>query len=136
MYVALAVDTFSHRIVGWSVATSEQTSLELGALEMGLWQCDHAVQDQRGLLDHSDAGQYASFRLAIHLHLERIAAGIGLVGGAYDDALTDIEIAAGKWVDWYNGTRFYGEIGHIPLAKCKGLYYAKNQLASQFTATT
>ena len=125
VYVAFVVDTFSRRIVGWSAATSKATQLVLGALEMGLWQRDRAGQDRAGLIHHSDAGsQYTSFRLAAHLAGENIAASIGTVGDALDNALmestiglykteltkrrgpwrtlTDVELATAEWTDWYN----------------------------------
>ena len=92
---------------------------------------------QGELVHHSDAGsQYTSFALAEHLDREGIAASIGSVGDAYDNALmestiglfktelikprrpwktlSDVELATAEWVDWYNHHRLHGEIGHIP----------------------
>jgi len=157
VYVAFVVDTFSRRIVGWSAATNTQTPLVLGALEMGLWQRDRAGQDRDGLIHHSDAGsQYTSFRLAAHLAVEGIAASIGSVGDAYDNALmestiglyktelikrrgpwrtlTDVEIATAEWVEWYNNRRLHGEIGHVPPAEYETEFYlthTKPQLEPQ-----
>jgi putative transposase len=147
-YVAFVVDTFSRRIVGWSAATNKQTPLILSALEMGLWQRDragYAVQP-RELIHHSDAGsQYTSFRLATHLAAEKIAASIGSVGDALDNALmesiiglykteiikrlgpwktlADVEIATAEWVDWFNNRRLFSELGHIPPAEYEANYY-------------
>ncbi|WP_032761470.1 DDE-type integrase/transposase/recombinase, partial [Streptomyces alboviridis] len=99
VYVAFVVDTFSRRIVGWSAATSKETRLVLDALDMALWQRDRDEQPhQRGeLLHHSDAGsQYTSFRLAEHLDAAGIAASIGSVGDAYDNALMESAIGLFK----------------------------------------
>ena len=89
---AFVVDTFSRRIVGWSAATNKRTPLILSALEMGLWRRDRAGNPVRvrELIHHSDAGsQYTSFRLGAHLAKEEIAASIGTVGDALDNALME-----------------------------------------------
>jgi putative transposase len=150
VYVAFVVDTFSRRIVGWSAATSKATPLVLGALEMGLWQRDRAGQDRAGLIHHSDAGsQYTSFRLAAHLAGENIAASIGTVGDALDNALmkstiglykaelikrrgpwrtlTDVELGTAEWIDWYNNRRLHGEIGHVPPVEYETDFYLSQQ---------
>ncbi|MFJ6486839.1 IS3 family transposase [Streptomyces sp. NPDC091682] len=148
VYVAFVVDTFSRRIVGWSASTTKQTRLVLDALDMGLWQRD---RDQHPplpgeLVHHSDAGsQYTSFTLAEHLEKAGIAASIGSVGNAYDNALMEstiglfktevikpqrpwrslaqVELATAEWTDWYNHTRLHGEIGHIPPAEYETNHY-------------
>ncbi|MFB7216638.1 IS3 family transposase [Streptomyces sp. NPDC056255] len=148
VYVAFVVDTFSRRIVGWSAATSKETRLVLDALEMALWQRDrdgfpHTAGE---LIHHSDAGsQYTSFRLAEHLDAVGIAASIGSVGDAYDNALMEsaiglfktelikpgrpwrtlsqVELATAEWVDWYCHRRLHGEIGHIPPVEYETNHY-------------
>lgn len=152
VYVAFVVDTFSRRIVGWSAALSKETWLVLDALDMALWQRDRDEQPhQRGeSMRHSDAGsQYTSFRLAEHLDAAGIAASIGSVGDAYDNALMEstiglfktelikpgrpwrtlsqVELATAERVDWYCHRRLHGETGHIPPAEYETNYY--------FTAT-
>ncbi|MFG2943583.1 IS3 family transposase [Streptomyces sp. NPDC048282] len=150
VYVAFVVDTFSRRIVGWSAATLKETVFVLDALEMAIWQRD---RDQRPvqpgeLIHHSDAGsQYTSFRLAEHLDAAGIAASIGSVGDAYDNALMEstiglfktelikpqrpwktlsqVELATAEWIDWYNHRRLHGEIGHIPPVEYEANYYTE-----------
>ncbi|WP_307659156.1 IS3 family transposase [Streptomyces sp. V1I1] len=148
VYIAFVVDTFSRRIVGWSAATTKHTELVLAALEMGLWQRDReGSPHQPGqLIHHSDAGsQYTSFKLATHLQGEGIAASIGSVGDAYDNALmestiglfktelikpqrpwktlSEVELATAEWIDWYNHRRLHGEIGHVPPAEYEAHHY-------------
>ncbi|MBK3587997.1 IS3 family transposase [Streptomyces sp. MBT57] len=99
VYVAFVVDTFSRRIVGWSAATSKETRLVLDALDMSLWQRNRDEQPhQRGeLIHHSDAGSpYTSFRLAEHLDAAGIAASIGSVGDAYDNASWSLRSACSR----------------------------------------
>lgn len=148
VYVAFVVDTFSRRIVGWSAATSKETRLVLDALEMALWQRDRDGLPHRPgeLIHHSDAGsQYTSFRLAEHLDAAGIAASIGSVGDAYDNALMEstiglyktelvkpgrpwktlsqVELATAEWIDWYCHRRLHGEIGHVPPVEYETNYH-------------
>ncbi|MFJ7593478.1 IS3 family transposase [Streptomyces sp. NPDC097617] len=148
VYVAFVVDTFSRRIVGWSASTSKETQLVLDALEMALWQRDRDQHPHmRGeLIHHSDAGsQYTSFRLAEHLDAAGIAASIGSVGDALDNALMEstiglyktelikpqrpwktlaqVELATAEWIDWYCHRRLHGEIGHVPPVEYENSYY-------------
>ncbi|MGA5276328.1 IS3 family transposase [Streptomyces cellulosae] len=147
VYVAFVVDTFSRRIVGWSAAAVKETVFVLDALEMALWQRDrdqHPVHPGE-LVHHSDAGsQYTSFRLADHLDAAGIAASIGSVGDAYDNALmestiglfnelikprrpwktlSDVELATAEYVNWYNHRRLHGEIGHVPPVEYENKHY-------------
>ncbi|WP_327342747.1 IS3 family transposase [Streptomyces europaeiscabiei] len=151
VYVAFVVDTFSRRIVGWSAATVKETVFVLDALEMAVWQRDRDQQPiQSGeLVHHSDAGsQYTSFKLAEHLDAAGIAASIGSVGDAYDNALMEsatglyktelvkpqrpwktlsqVELATAEWVDWYNHRRLHGEIGHVPPVEYEANYYVES----------
>ncbi|MGP4052085.1 integrase core domain-containing protein [Streptomyces sp. 2A115] len=83
-----------------------------------------------------ESGQYTSFKLAEHLDRDGIAASIGSVGDAYDNALMEstiglyktelikprrpwkslsqVELATAEWADSYNHRRLHGEIGHVP----------------------
>ncbi|MFE4874299.1 IS3 family transposase [Streptomyces sp. NPDC056682] len=148
VYVAFVVDTFSRRIVGWSAATSKETRLVLDALEMALWQRGRDQHPYRKgeLIHHSDAGsQYTSFALAEHLDRAGIAASIGSVGDAYDNALMEstiglfktelikprrpwktlpeVELATAEWIDWYCHRRLHGEIGHTPPVEYETNHY-------------
>ncbi|MFE2039176.1 IS3 family transposase [Streptomyces scopuliridis] len=150
VYIAFVVDTFSRRIVGWSAATVKETVFILDALEMAIWQRDrdqHPVRPGE-LIHHSDAGsQYTSVRLAEHLDAAGIAASIGSVGDAYDNALmestiglfktelikprrpwkalSDVELATAEYVDWYHHRRLHGEIGHVPPVEYEATYYTE-----------
>ncbi|MFE7217099.1 IS3 family transposase [Streptomyces sp. NPDC057611] len=150
-YVAFVVDTFSRRIVGWSAATMKETVFVLDALEMAVWQRDRDQHPIRSgeLIHHSDAGsQYTSFKLAEHLDAAGIAASIGSVGDAYDNALMEstiglyktelikpqrpwkslsqVELATAEWVDWYNHRRLHGEIGHVPPVEYEANHYMES----------
>jgi len=56
LYLAVVVDVFSRRVVGWSMSTDLKTRLVLDALDMAL-----ARRKPRGVIHHSDQGcQYTS----------------------------------------------------------------------------
>jgi putative transposase len=58
LYLAVVIDLFSRRVVGWSMAEHMRLELVLNALEAAL---GHRVPAVSGLLFHSDRGsQYAS----------------------------------------------------------------------------
>lgn len=158
VYVAFIIDVYSRMIVGWHVMTSKRTELVTTPLKMALWRRDHEGHPAaEGLIHHSDAGsQYTSIRFADTLLLDGMAASIGSVGDAYDNALaestigiyktegvsknspflagplktiTEVEYATMGWVDWYNNRRLHGSIGLIPPAEYETSYYAQKQAA-------
>ena len=98
VYVVFIIDVFSRRIVAWHAATSKDVSLVTTPLRMALWQRHrdgHPVKNGE-LIHHSDAGsQYTLTMLTERLSLDDIAASIGSVGDAYDNAL--IESANGLY---------------------------------------
>lgn len=159
-YVAFVIDCFSRAIVGWHAATTKQTPLVTTALRMGLWRRDRAGhQVGTGLVHHSDAGsQYTSIHFAETLILEGIAASIGSIGDAFDNALAettiglfkteairddspfrdgplrtleDVEWVTMGWVDWYNGSRLHSTLGMVPPEEFEGGYYADLTTTSQ-----
>ncbi|MFC7968935.1 IS3 family transposase [Streptomyces cinereoruber] len=151
VYIAFVVDVFSWAIVGWSAAASKRAQLVLDALDMALWHRDRAGNPAgSGLLHHSDAGsQYTSFAFTAHLLEAGIDASIGTVGDALDNALMesqiglcktelihprkpwhglpDVELAAAKWVDWFNNQRLHTAIGTIPPHEHETNHYAQHQ---------
>jgi putative transposase len=86
LYLAVILDAFSRKVVGWSMAAHLQTRLVLDALEMALWQRQPAA----GLVHHSDHGsQYTSLAFGRRCREAGIATSRGTVGDAYDNALAE-----------------------------------------------
>jgi len=57
LYLAVVIDLYSRRVVGWSMGSRMKAKLVCDALKMALWQ----RQPKPGLIHHSDRGsQYAS----------------------------------------------------------------------------
>jgi putative transposase len=86
LYVAVVLDCFSRRIVGWSMADHLRTELVLDALDMAIAQ----RQPGAGLIHHSDHGcQYTSLAFGRRLRAAGLVASMGTVGDALDNAVAE-----------------------------------------------
>jgi transposase InsO family protein len=83
-YLAIVLDAFSRRVIGWALETHLQASLAIAALEMALG----ARRPPPGsLIHHSDRGvQYACGDYAAILKAHDIQASMSRVGNPYDNA--------------------------------------------------
>lgn len=82
----VVIDTYSRRVVGWSMANHFRTELVLDALELALWNCQPAA----GLIHHSDYGcQYTSLAFGRRCREAGIAALMGSVGDCFDNAMCE-----------------------------------------------
>ena len=85
LYLAVVVNAWSRRVVGWSMATHLRTSLVLNAFEMALMQ-----RRPDGVIHHSDQGsQYTSCAVGSRCRKARVRPSMGSVGDAYDNALCE-----------------------------------------------
>ncbi len=86
LYLAVVVDAYSRRVVGWAMADHLRTGLVLDALVM-------AVQRRRpkpGLVHHSDHGcQYTSLAFGRRCREAGIAQSLGSVGDCFDNAMAE-----------------------------------------------
>jgi putative transposase len=83
LYVAVLLDLWSRRVVGWATAATLHASLATQALRMAL----HHRQPTRGLLHHSDRGvQYASREYRGHLAAAGLEPSMSRAGNPYDNA--------------------------------------------------
>ena len=83
VYVAVILDVYSRRVVGWSVRKQIDTKLTLEALELALNQRRPSV----GLVHHSDRGvQYACGAYVQRLESERIVLSMSRPGNPWDNA--------------------------------------------------
>jgi len=82
-YLAVVLDAFSRRVVGWALATHLQASLALAALRMALRRRHPAP----GLVHHSDRGvQYACEDYVALLRANGLQPSMSRVGNPYDNA--------------------------------------------------
>ena len=86
LYLAVVLDVFSRRVVGWSMAAHLRTEMVLRALEMALAR----RRPPAGLIHHSDHGsQYTAGAFATRCHVAQIRRSMGSVGDCYDNALAE-----------------------------------------------
>jgi putative transposase len=86
LYLAVLLDLFSRRVVGWSTSATNDTELALRALNQAL----HARRPRAGLVHHTDRGSpYASgdYRGALDVHA--IVASMSRTGDCYDNAVAE-----------------------------------------------
>ena len=90
LYLAVVLDVWSRRIVGWAMRTHLKTELVLEALDM-------ALQQRRpdGVIHHSDHGcQYTSYAFGTRCEAAGVRPSMGTVGDAYDNAMAEAFFAS------------------------------------------
>ena len=132
LYLAVVVDAYSRRCVGWAMADHMRAELVVEALEMALWQRRAAV----GLVHHSDrGGQYVSLIFGQTARAAGIDISMGAKGCALDNAVCEsffatlkkeltrrrswptrreLETAVFAWIEgWYNRRRLHSTLGYL-----------------------
>jgi putative transposase len=85
LYLAIVLDVWSRKVVGWAMSPSLATPLVLAALEMAVRQ-----RQPKGTVHHSDQGcQYTSVAFGKHLIDAGLRPSMGSVGDAYDNAMAE-----------------------------------------------
>jgi putative transposase len=135
LYLAVVLDAWSRRVVGWSMATHLRTELVLDALEMALRQ-----RRPDGVIHHSDQGcQYTSFAFGKRCREAGVRPSMGSVGDCYDNALCEsffatlecelldrrpfrtqaqARLAVFEFIEgWYNTRRRHSSLGQISPAE-------------------
>jgi putative transposase len=83
LYLAVVLDAFSRRIVGWAMETHLRTELVLEALNMAL-----AQRRPAGVIHHSDQGtQYTSIAFGLRCREAGVRPSMGSVGDCFDNAM-------------------------------------------------
>lgn len=85
LFLAVVLDVFSRRIVGWAMASHLRTDLVLAALEMAV-----ATRKPDGVIHHSDQGsQYTSLAFGKRCREAGVRPSTGSVGDCYDNAMAE-----------------------------------------------
>jgi len=85
LFLAIVLDAWSRRIVGWAMATHLRTELVLDALEMALLR-----RRPVDVIHHSDHGcQYTSIAFGKRCKQAGVRPSMGSVGDAYDNAMCE-----------------------------------------------
>jgi putative transposase len=86
LYLAFVLDTYSRRLVGWSMANNLKTELVLDALNMAIY----TRRPKPGLIHHSDRGsQYTSVEFGSRLKEAGLLPSMGSVADAYDNSMAE-----------------------------------------------
>ena len=133
VYLAVILDGYSRKVVGWALERTLAARLPIAALE-------HALADRKpppGLVHHSDRGvQYASSEYVRVLHLHQMIPSMSRPANPYDNAscesfmktLKREEIYANQYQDldhlrvniqefieqYYNRQRLHSALGYLP----------------------
>jgi putative transposase len=147
LYLAVVLDCFSRRIVGWSLSRRIDADLVYAALEMAL----RRRGPQGDLVHHSDRGvQYASEAMRGLLKREGLTMSMSRKGNPWDNAMMESFFGSLKteWIDegyateaearmelfkyiemFYNSTRRHSALGYLSPSEYERRYQA-GQLTS------
>ncbi len=88
LYLAVVLDAFGRRIVGWSMANDLRSQLVIDALDMAVHQRKPA-----GVIHHSDqgsqSGQYTSLAFGLRCKEAGVRSSMGTVADCYDNAMCE-----------------------------------------------
>lgn len=86
LYLAVVIDLFSRKVVGWSMSSRMKAALVCDALNMAIWQ----RKPKRGLIVHSDRGsQYASHDYRKLLKTHSYVGSMSRKGDCWDNAVAE-----------------------------------------------
>jgi len=131
LFLAVVLDTFSRRIVGWAMSNSLRTKIVLDALDMAIYR-----RKPQGVIHHSDQGtQYTSIAFGLRCKEAAVRPSMGSVGDCYDNAMCEsffatlecelldrscfkthreAELAIFDYIEgWYNPHRRHSAIGYL-----------------------
>ncbi len=85
LYLSFVLDTYSRRVVGWSMANHLKTELVVDAVNMAI---HNQLRPAPGLIHHSDRGsQYTSVEFGSRLKEAKLLPSMGSVADAYDNSM-------------------------------------------------
>ena len=98
IYLAVLLDAFSRRCIGWAISRHIDTQLTLTALQMAL----RTRSIQPGLIHHSDQGvQYAATDYVAVLQEHKIEISMSRIGNPYDNAKAERFMRTLKYEEIY-----------------------------------
>ena len=130
LYLAVVLDAWSRKVVGWSMANTLHTELVLAAMEMAVGQ-----RRPNDVIHHSDQGsQYTSVAFGKRCAEAGVRPSMGSVGDAYDNAMAEsffstleaellsrrrftsqaeAKMACFSYIEgWYNPVRLHSALGY------------------------
>ena len=131
LYLAIVVDVYSRKVVGWTFGEAMKAELVINALNMAL-----LTRKPESVIHHSDQGsQYTSIAFGNRCKEMGVRPSMGTVGDAYDNAMaesffasleceliarrtwktkTEARLAVFTWIEsWYNPRRRHSGLGQM-----------------------
>lgn len=145
IYLAVVLDVWSRRVIGWSIGQSMTADLVLAALNMALSQ-----RQPEAVIHHSDQGsQYTSVAFGERCRRMGVRPSMGSVGDAYDNAMAEsffaslecelidrrsfqthaeARIALFTWIEgWYNPRRRHSALGYLSPSNYERSHAARSE---------
>lgn len=131
LYLAIVLDVFSRRVVGWAMENHLRTPLIMAALQMAL-----AQRHPKNVIHHSDHGcQYTSIAFGRRCIEAGVRPSMGSVGDCFDNAMAesffaslecelldrhhfktqaDARTVVFEWIEgWYNISRLHSALRYV-----------------------
>jgi putative transposase len=151
LYLAVVIDVFSRRVVGWAMAKHLRTELMLAALNMAL-----AQRRPKDVIHHSDQGsQYTSVAFGLRCQQMGVRPSMGSAGDCFDNALAEsffatlecelldrsrfrtqeqAEMAVFEFIaGWFNPHRRHSAIGYLSPMEYERRHARKSPLPQSST---
>ena len=150
LYLAVVIDVFSLKVVGWSFGETMTANLAISALNMAL-----ITRKPGKVIHHSDQGsQYTSVEFGKRCKEMGVRPSMGSVGDAYDNAMaerffaslecelidrrsrknkTEERLAIFTWIEaWYNPIRRHSGLGYLSPNNFERKLNENNQIEINF----
>lgn len=129
VYLAVIIDVFSRKCIGWKLGRDIDAKLALAALDMAL--SNRKETNISGLIHHSDQGiQYASTEYVGRLKEHGIRISMSRKGNPYDNAFAETFIKTVKYEEVYLWEYETFEEAHKNIKKFIELVYNKKRVHS------
>ena len=153
LYLAVVLDAFSRRVVGWSMANHLRTELVLDGVDMALSQ-----RRPEAVIHHSDHGcQYTSVAFGQRCRQAGVRPSMGSVGDCYDNAMcesffatlecelldrsrfrsqAEARIAVFEYIEgWYNRHRRHSRLSYLSPLEFERRHYSLPTTESHYLST-
>ncbi len=149
VYLAMVLDAFSRKVVGWAMGERMTADLVLSTLN---------IRRPHSVIHHSDQGsQYISIAFGNRCHEMGVRPSMGTVGDAYDNAMAEsffatLECELIEWRSWktkaeiktalfswiegrYNPHRLHSSLGYLSPLKYEEEFAANNDRVPKHRVT-
>lgn len=149
IYLAVVLDAFSRKVVGWAIGEEMTAQLVISALNMALH-----TRKPEDVIHHSDQGsQYTSLAFGKRCKDMGVRPSMGTVGDAYDNAMAEsffatleCELIARRiwqskaeaktalftWIEgWYNPRRLHSALGYLSPINFEEMHAADNDRGAE-----